>query len=779
MGGIGKTQVAMEYAHRFRSAYDLVWWIHADPVTFIDTQLSELASRLEIPAQPSVPDTARAMVNALSRGEPFARWLIVFDNAEEPAQVGRFIPQGAGHVLITSRNKAWSESAQSIHVDVFQRNETIQHLQQRVPTIRAEQANQIGEALGDLPIAVAAAGAWLADTGAKVEDYLAHLREHGPGGAVAATWDLSLERLERRSPAAFRLLQLCSVFAPEVALDLVYSNELAQRLAPLNPAVADRMMRGTLVQQINRLALLKLDAEGDRIQVHRLLQHVVRERMNPDQLEQARHEVHLVLAASVPRDGVDDPATWPAYRMLWPHLAVSGAVNCPDEPVRQLVVDRVRYLYLRGDLVQGRDLSAQVDQAWTELLERTEGEDERRTLRRQLLQVRFNRANILRDLAQFNEAYELDQQVLAEQRVLLGDFHANTLMTAGGLAADLAALGRYHEAMEQDRDTAAAWAEHFGEDDPNALRALNNLASTQRLAGDFRSALRNDERVYERRRLVQGENSSYTLFTATNLGRDIRDAGDYERSLALLKRVASMFAEVSGPDHRNTLNAEVNLAISLRSAGRAAEAAGYLDHAYERLNDTFGPSNPSTLVCRHSRAVNLLALNEADRSTSELEAVRQAYSTSLGDRHPLTLVCLNNQAAVARSAQDFALARRLSEEASTHLGDVLGVEHPYTLAATMNLAVCTAETGDLDAAITIAREVCTQLTQVLGPDHPDTLRGRANLALVMQKLRLGGSEADETSVLEELARRIGNTHPAVTALRERRFLHRVVDPHPF
>jgi NB-ARC domain. len=801
MGGIGKTQVAIEYAHRFRAAYDVVWWISSDPITFIDAALADLGGRLGIPAQPNAVDNTRAVLYALSRGEPYSRWLVIFDNAEDLLRVDQFLPQGRGHVLITSRDPRWGDRAHAIAVDVFERRESVAHLRQRVPTIRRDEANRVAEMLGDLPIAIAAAGAWLADTGAPIEEYLHQIERHGPdlkrpgegeaesSPSVEATWDLSLQRLRERSPAAYRLLQLCSVLAPEIALEVVYSDEMAAALAPLDPSVSERMVRGRLVQQINRLALLKLDVQeesrsagerprGGLVQVHRLLQHVVRRRMTEQELAEAQHQVHMVLAASRPRGEVDDPDTWRRFRMLWPHLEVSNAVNCPKERVRRLLIDRVRFLWVLGDLDRGRDLTERIVRTWTKLLDETDPED-RPALRRQLLHLRFHLANILRDQAYFEQSRQLDEEVLEEQQDLLGPEHPHTLMTAGGLAGDLRGLGRYPEALMRDEQTYAAWLEYFGEDHPRTLTALSNLAASHRLMGDFRAARDRDELVHRRRRVVLSQNHPNTLMSAANIGRDLREAGEYERSVAVLRGVLDTFVDVWGAESRGALNAQANLAVSLRSAGRADEAAGYLEKAYERLLDSFGQSNPDTMACRLSRSVNLLAQGYHERAARELDEVHKAYERSLGARHPHTLVCVNNQAAVARALNDTQLARNLAEAAWEDFRRVLGPDHPYTLAAQMNLAICTAENLDPGGARAPIEDAAIRLAQVIGPDHPDTLRCEANRALILRDLGQTGPEADETRVLEALTRRIGTGHPATQALRNKHYLHRIIDPHPF
>jgi tetratricopeptide (TPR) repeat protein len=779
MGGVGKTQLALEYAHRFRSAYDVVWWIQADPPDYVDAQLIDLGTRIGVVAEATATDNAQAVLRALDRGKPFERWLIVYDNADDLERVEPFLPKGHGHVLITSRNREWGVHAHPMPVDVFARDESIAYLRERVSTISQEEADRVAAALGDLPLAIAAAGAWLEDTGTPTETYLEQIDQHGVQ-STEATWDLSLNRLHEQSPAAYRLLQLCSVLAPEIALDLVHSDEMAEALTPLDPSLSDRLMRGTLVQQINRLALLKLDVHAGQVQVHRLLQSVVRGRMSGEELETARHQIHLMLASCRPNGEVDNPDTWSRFRMLWPHLEVSGALGCTHEAVRQLLIDRVRFLWLRGDHARGEAFANQIIPTWTEELETSTSATGHSSLKRQLLHLRFNLANIVRDLARFTEAETIDREVLREQTALLGRRHPHALLSAGGLAADLRALGMYNDALEMDKDTYAAWSQVLGKDNPRTLAAANNLATSHRLVGDFRAARSRDEEIYRRRRVVLGPRHPYTLHSEACLGRDLREAGEYDLSVRMLRSAVDAFLEVLGPRALGTLNAQANLAVSLRSAGRHDEAAPILEKAYTGLRERFGPSSADTLACQLSRSTNLLAVGEVDGAETEMQAVWDAYNGSLGPSHPHTLVCESNIAAAARTVGDLRRARKVASGASQRLGDTVGRDHPYTLAATMNLAVCCADQEDWEEARRLLQEVTARLGVAVGADHPDTLRCAANLALT---LRARGDVADPMTdhahAVERLAVLIGNEHPSVSALRAQRLVSRVLDPHPF
>ncbi|GIJ79835.1 MinD-like ATPase involved in chromosome partitioning or flagellar assembly [Micromonospora phaseoli] len=799
MGGIGKTQLVTEYVHRFRAAYDVVWWIDADDTADVDGGLYDLGRRLGLNLSSNVPEAAQSVKQALSRGEAGLRWLVVFDNAERPSRIKQLLPNGPGHVIITSQGPGWSEQAQVFAVDVFDREESVVHLRRLLGTLSERDANRIAEALGDLPIAVAAAAAWLVETRSPVSEYLAAIERGNLGalgsetdiGRVEAAWRLSLDQLATHRPAAYRLLQLCSVMAPEVSLDIIYSTAMAEHLRAIDPTVTSRLMINRLVEQIKRLALLRLDQQSEydsqgseresaRIVIHRLLHTVVRSRMSADEIEEAKHQVHLLLAAAARTLGeVDLQDEWRKYRMLWPHVEVSDGTACDFAPVRQLLVDQVRYFFVRGNPDGGLEVAERVEQSWVRRIEREETGPARQELLVQLLQLRFNKANVLRDKGAFQDSFDLDQAVHAQQAEILGRDHADTLMTAGSLGGDLRGLGRYPEALQRDIATYRAWRTEFGEEHPRTLNALSNLAVSHRLTGNVAEALRLDQEVHEQRRLLLGADNLSTLQSATSLGRDLRDAGQYERSIELLTQVRDVYIAVLGEHTRFVHEANANLAISLRSAGRTPQAGELLEVAYHRLAELIGPDHPETLACRLSRSVTLLELGDWEQADTETSAVRDAHVGHLGERHPHSLACLNNHAAALRARGDLDRAWSLAREALDGLGAVLAPRHPYTVAAQINVAIIEADRHDHDEALALMGAAASLLTELLGGDHPHTLRCRANQALILRRIHGVDHQAQVDEAIEAVVGRIGSHHPSVLELRRGRLVRRVIDPHPY
>ncbi|MDQ1247267.1 MAG: hypothetical protein QG597_1637, partial [Actinomycetota bacterium] len=792
LGGVGKTQLANEYAHRFRSSYELIWWINADNPRAVEGALADLADAVGIPAQAEREKTMTSTLDSLRRGEPTRDWLIVLDNAEEPASLARLLakqlPGTPGHVLVTTRSQDWEGErfAAGIQVPVFHRVESTSRLRNQVTDLTSKEADELAEALGDLPLAVDAAIGSLRTADVDVRNYLRALTESStPRGAGAdqklmltlgRTFGVSLERLREQSPAAHRLLQIFSVMAPVISTEFIFGETMAEALMPFDPSVTDRTMRQPLLRTLERFSLVTQDTRNRSVQVHRLLQDFVRERMTDEERATTRHQVHLILARSRPGPEVDTPNLWPAFRRLWPHLPPSEAGRCLDHDVRELLVDRVRYLWLRGVWSQGEQVATDIARFWESLLDGSQAAGETSDLEPQLLWLRHNLANIWRDQAEFERAFDIDQRTLARLIELLGPNHTQTLRSAASYAADLRALGQYDEALDRERETTRRWTQYFGERFPLALQGARNLAVSLRAVGKFAEARAIDEQLLERLVAEFGPDDPRYLATADALGRDLREAGEYQASVDWLTGVLATYHKANERSVKGALTAQANLAASWRSAGRPDRASPLLDDAYNQLKEFFGPDRPDTLACRLNRAINLLVENRLQDSLCELEATVTAYERILGTRHPLTLTSRSNLSAAMLVDGQLDQARNLAHAAWEGCQESVGVRHPYTQAAAMNLAVCLNRQGQSQEAAEHLSRAADVLVEEFGREHPDALLARISVTLLRSPDDAWDRMPKFSPDLDRLADRIGKDHPTIRDLTMGKLVTRLIDP---
>ncbi|GCE22065.1 tetratricopeptide repeat protein [Dictyobacter kobayashii] len=332
LGGIGKTQIAVEYTYRAReqNRYSHILWINAASEEAMMTGFAGLARLL--PAFPAQEETnQRKLAVAIKRWleDCQARWLLVFDNADNLSLIQPYLPQqGYGSVLLTTRANAVGSFAVPLEVDTMGLIEGTRFLLHRAQRLRAtdeeiNEATNVVIALDGFPLALDQAGAFIEETKCSFGDYLGLYQKYrqrllarrgmqatGYPDSVATTWSLSFQTIEHANPAAAELLRLCAFLAPDHIPEDLLKDGAPYWPPLLQAAAADLLAFNLMIEDLLAFSLVKRLTEDHLLSLHRLVQAVQLDRMEVEEQHQWAERMVRAVNTAFPRNPKED-ASWP------------------------------------------------------------------------------------------------------------------------------------------------------------------------------------------------------------------------------------------------------------------------------------------------------------------------------------------------------------------------------------------------------------------------------------------------------------------------------------
>jgi tetratricopeptide (TPR) repeat protein len=694
IGGVGKTSLALEYAHHVEDGRGLVAWIPATDRPAVVAGLAELGRELGITGDDQDAVVRRTLAS-LDRRAP---WLLVYDDATPQTVEGLLPTAGDGDVLITSRDSEWKHIGVIIQVSALPEDDAVALMLTRSEDSSpdaADQARQLVRRLGCLPLAVDLAGAYCHDT-CTIGEYRRLLEQTGlalmrdrnskipaAGNEIAAT--LSADRLSGRDKSAAELLHLLAWFAPGYLPQSTITSHAGLLPRRVRAVATDLRRWHQCVNRLHAAGLIR--AEPGLLWSHALVQEVQRDRLRkgwPRRTPLAWKTLVLQLITADFPSSADNIAVWPHCAALLPHAtALLDDPELPQAFLGTLADNVISYHHTRGQDATAADLSRRTLDARTKAF----GAEDPRTLASM-----NDLAAATYGLGDYAATKEMYQRAVDISSRILGPEDPGTLTSMSNMAVAMNGLGEYLAVRDLHQQTLDLRIRVLGPEHPSTLISMSNLGNALNGLGDNVGAKDLHERALEIRKRVFGPEHPTTLISMNNLGNALNGLGDHQAARELHEQTAEISRRVLGPDHPDTLASINNLAVAVNGLG---------DHATAR------------------------------------ELHREAYenrSRVLGPEHPYTLRSLNNLANAINGLGDHAEARDLYQKIFNIRSRVLGPEHPYTLRAMNNLAVARYGLGEVDDSHTLHQRTLEIRQRVLGLDHPDTRMSVYNLAHAQEQV---------------------------------------------
>jgi tetratricopeptide (TPR) repeat protein len=749
LGGIGKTRIAVEYAHKYLQNYQHVLWARAESQEALISSYVHLASLLDLPVRDALsPNIA---VQAVKRWlQDHSQWLLILDNADDLTVVRPFIPSVmGGHLLLTTRAQATGDLARRIKVETFTEEQGTFFLLRRAGLLAPDAtfsqasiedrtwATQIAQELGGLPLALDQAGAYLEETGTGLSDYLQIYRQHrgdllkqrlGLGTdhpePVATTWSLSFERVERRNPAAADLLRLCAFLDPD-ALPLEIVAGGATNLGPQLASVAgDAYFLDQAIKVLRDYSLVSRDPAMRTLSVHRLVQAVLQDAMTAEARKQWKERAVNVVSATFP---CVEFAHWTECERWLPHALICR--NWIEQ--ERMTIPAASQLLARAGLY-------------------------------------------LRERAQYIQAELFFQQALAIDKQVYGLEHPEVATDLNNLACLYWSQGKYEETEPLFQSALEIRRQQLGHEDPDTAEAFNNLACLYQTRGKYKESESFFQQALVIYKQIYGPGDPAVGTVQSNLAEVYRRLGRYEEADSLLGGSLSIHKELSGPEHLDTAHILHKQAVLYCDRGRYEEAKKLFECTRGIYEKSLGRKHPNTAQIIHGMAEVSRVQGKYEEAEKAFQSALTTLEQTLGSEHSATASVLNSlaflylkQGKYTYVKQERCMKQGRYEEAEKLFQHALeirkqkqGLEHPCTALILHNLALLYYAQDKYEEAEELFQSALEICRQKLAPEHPYRVHALYHLG-VLRHTQKRYEEAHELfeRVLKMRQLQLGHEHP--------------------
>jgi len=609
LGGIGKTQLAIEYAYRYRSAYAAILWTHADSLQSLNADFVAHARALDLPGRGE--EDQQLAVNAVKRWlQTHSHWLLVFDNADDLPLVYDFLSSGDGHTLITTRSSVTGPHIKGMELDKMSRDEGIlfllrrskrvaeENLLESINAVERDASETIYELVDGLPLALDQAAAYVEENLCTFNDYrrlyqsqrASMLKRRGTFGgkeyphSVATTWSLSFAQVEQADPVASDILRLCAFLHPDAIPEEMFANRAVGQSPGLSSIADDPIRLDAAIGTLRRFSLVWRNAETKMLTIHRLLQAVLRDAMTKESEQDWAGRVVKFVSQAFPGE---EATTWQQFERYLPQaLACIELIErweMQSSEAAQLLSKAGYHLYERGQYAEAMSLCQRA------LL-----------IREQLLGPDHpDVATSLNDLAvlcislrKFEQVEPLCLRALTIQEQALGSDHPDVAVTLNDLAMIYYLEGRYEQIEPLYVRALSIFEREPGPLRSNTATALNNLAKLYVVQEKYAEAEALMRRALDIRERIYGQIHPDVANSLHNLALLFVACGKLLEAETFFQDAIALREKTLGPFHRSLAETLIDMARLLSSQSRYAEAKSLYGRALAIYRHLWGPDHP-------------------------------------------------------------------------------------------------------------------------------------------------------------------------------------------
>ncbi|KAI1322280.1 hypothetical protein F5Y16DRAFT_413326 [Xylariaceae sp. FL0255] len=716
LGGIGKTQIALEAAYRVGNKYldCSVFWVPAINLTSFENAYREIGRLLQLPGIDDEKADVKLLVKTGLSQKSAGSWLLIIDNADDrelssttpvedskrsPESLADFLPfSREGSILCTTRNRkiasALGISKERIisvpDMDDAEATELLRKDLQDSQIADTKITKRLLSFLTNLPLAIKQASAYMVENRmVTVSDYLEtcrssdadliemlseefedlhRYRDHAKNqNPVATTWLISFQSISQYDPQAADYLKfICFLAEKDIPLSLL-------------PVASEVKMKKSISTLQAYAFIIERDISGT-FDIHRLVRLVMQNwlQVNGKWNEWAINVIQQ-LAKVYPFPKHENKKIWMPYL-----------------PHGQAGLEIYSKITAKGD---------------TSLI--------------------FNIAQSYFTLGKYNEAERLYQQTLELKEEVLGREHPSILGSINNLAEVLRSQGKYEEAEKINREILRLREKVLGRKHPDTLASMNNLANVLDNQGKYEKAEKIHREALRLNEEVLSKEHPSTLASMNNLANVLDNQGKYEEAEKIHREALRLNEEVLGREHPDTLDSMNNLANVLVRQEKYEEAEDMHRRGLELREEVLDRKNPDTLTSMNNLACVLDSQGKYEEAEKMHRETLELREEVLGRKHPDTVDSMNNLACVLDSQGKYEEAEKMHRETLELRKEVLGRKHPNTVDSINNLACVLDSQGKYKEAEEMYRQTLGLTEEVLGREHPDTLSSMNNLANVL------------------------------------------------